>query len=170
MTKKQLKFAHTYQINVCENKIKIKRIPHGDQSCGIFIKYSFLRNPNPRYTIYALPAMPETALRRCHRIDNSCASEPLRYAIHQTRSGYTDLTRQYEEKKAEYESLLERKKAMEATSMVFSGILFRLTELEEIPIDFDEALWNTLVDYVTVYADERIVFSFMDGTEIAEIL
>ena len=88
MTKKQLKFAHTYQINVCENKIKFKRIPHGDQSCGIFIKYSFLRNPSPRYTIYALPAMPETALRRCRRIDNSCASEPLRYAIHQTRSGY----------------------------------------------------------------------------------
>ena len=57
---------------------------------------------------------------------------------------YTDLTRQYEEKKAEYESLLERKKAMEATAIVFSGILFRLTELEEIPIDFDEALWNNL--------------------------
>ena len=52
MTKKQLKFAHTYQINVCENKIKIKRIPHGDQSCGIFIKYSFLRNPSPRYVVF----------------------------------------------------------------------------------------------------------------------
>ena len=82
------------------------------------------------------------------------------------RQQYADLTRQYEEKKAEYESLLERKKAMESTAIVFSGILFRLTELEEIPIDFDEALWNTLVDHVTVYADERIVFSFMDGTEI----
>lgn len=83
---------------------------------------------------------------------------------------YTDLTRQYEEKKAAYESLLERKKAMESTAIVFSGILFRLTELEEIPIDFDEALWNTLVDHVTVYAEERIVFSFMDGTEITEML
>ena len=31
-------------------------------------------------------------------------------------------------------------------------------------------LWNTLVDHVTVYADERIVFSFMDGTEIMEML
>ena len=59
---------------------------------------------------------------------------------------------------------------MEATAIVFSGILFRLTELEEIPIDFDEALWNTLIDHVTVYADERIVFSFMDGTEITEML
>ena len=86
------------------------------------------------------------------------------------RQQYSDLTQQYEEKKAEYESLLERKKAMEATAVVFSGILFRLTELEEIPIDFDEALWNTLVDHVTVYADERIVFSFMDGTEITEMV
>lgn len=86
------------------------------------------------------------------------------------RQQYIDLTRQYEEKKAEYEALLDRKKAMEATAVVFGGILFRLTELEEIPIDFDEALWNTLVDHVTVYADERIVFSFMDGTEITEML
>ena len=61
---------------------------------------------------------------------------------------------------------MERKKAMESIAMVFSGILFRLTELEEIPIDFDEALWNTLIDHVAIYADERIVFTFMDGTEI----
>jgi len=54
--------------------------------------------------------------------------------------------------------------------VVFSGILFRLTELEEIPIDFDEALWNTLIDHVAIYADERIVFSFMDGTEISEMV
>lgn len=59
------------------------------------------------------------------------------------------MTRKYEEKKAEYEALLVRRKNMEATAIVFSGILFRLTELKEIPIDFDEALWNTLVDYVT---------------------
>ena len=59
---------------------------------------------------------------------------------------------------------------MEATAVVFSGILFRLTELEEIPIGFDEALWNTLVDHVTVYADEWIMFSFMDGTEMMEMV
>ena len=86
------------------------------------------------------------------------------------RLQYADLIRQYEEKKAEYEALLERRKNMEATAIVFSGILFRLTELTEIPIDFDEALWNTLIDHVTIYADERIVFSFMDGTEITEML
>ena len=86
------------------------------------------------------------------------------------RQQYTDLTRQYEEKKAEYEALLDRKKAMEATTVVFSGILFRLTELNEIPIDFDEALWNTLIDHVTIHAGERIVFSFMDGTEITEMV
>ena len=59
------------------------------------------------------------------------------------------MTRKYEEKKEEYEALLVRRKSMEATAIVFSGILFRLTELTEIPIDFDEVLWNTLVDHVT---------------------
>ena len=54
--------------------------------------------------------------------------------------------------------------------IVFSGILFQLTELEEIPVEFKESLWHTLVDHVTVYNDERIVFTFRDGTEIVTML
>lgn len=80
------------------------------------------------------------------------------------------MTRKYEEKKEEYEALLVRRKSMEATAIVFSGILFRLTELKEIPIDFDEVLWNTLIDHVTIYADERIVFSLGNCSYIVVVL
>ena len=83
---------------------------------------------------------------------------------------YAELSRQYENKKAEYEALFEQKKSMEATAIAFGGILFHLTELAEIPADFNESLWNTLVDHVTVYADERMVFSFTDGMEITTML
>ena len=83
---------------------------------------------------------------------------------------YTELSRQYESKKAEYDALLAEKESREALDIVFSGILFQLTELEEIPVEFKESLWHTLVDHVTVYNDERIVFTFRDGTEIVTML
>lgn len=83
---------------------------------------------------------------------------------------YTELSQRYESTKAGYEALLDRRKQMEAIAITFSGILFRLAELPLIPIEFNETLWHTLVDHVTVYNDERIVFTFTDGTEITEML
>ena len=59
---------------------------------------------------------------------------------------------------------------MESLDIVFSGILFQLTELQNIPAEFNESLWNTLVDHVTVYSDERVVFTFKDGAEIVTML
>ena len=37
-------------------------------------------------------------------------------------------------------------------------------------MEFNETLWHTLVDHVTVHNDERIVFTFTDGTEIVTML
>ena len=54
--------------------------------------------------------------------------------------------------------------------IVFGGMLFELWELENVPVTFKESLWHTLVDHATVYADERIVFRFKDGTEITTML
>ena len=34
------------------------------------------------------------------------------------------------------------------------------------PIEFDEKLWHAAVDKVTVYNDDRLVYSLKDGTEI----
>lgn len=59
---------------------------------------------------------------------------------------------------------------MNETAIIFGGMLFELWELEEIPVTFKESLWYTLVDHATVYADERIVFCFKDGTEVTTML
>ena len=45
-------------------------------------------------------------------------------------------------------------------------MLSRLMELKAPPIEFDEKLWNAVVERLTVYEDERLVFSLKDGTEI----
>ena len=44
--------------------------------------------------------------------------------------------------------------------------LFELMELEQLPIEFDEKLWHAVVDKVTVYNDDRLVYSLKDGSEI----
>ena len=46
------------------------------------------------------------------------------------------------------------------------GMLSRLTETPAPPIEFDEKLWHAVVDKVTVYNDDRLVYSLKDGTEI----
>lgn len=47
------------------------------------------------------------------------------------------------------------------------GCLFALEELDLLQISFSEPLWNITVDHVTVYADERLVFLFKNGSGIA---
>ena len=37
-------------------------------------------------------------------------------------------------------------------------------------LEYTDSLWNGLIDHVTVYADERLVFTFKNGKEIAEQL
>lgn len=49
---------------------------------------------------------------------------------------------------------------------LFSGFLAGLSETEELPVDFNEKLFHSLVDYATVYHDGRVVFKFRNGTEI----
>ena len=41
-----------------------------------------------------------------------------------------------------------------------------LTELEAPHIEFDEKLWHAVVDHVTVYNDDRLVYSLKNGSEI----
>ena len=44
-----------------------------------------------------------------------------------------------------------------------------ITELEKLPetvSEFDETLWGSLVDYVTVGKDKTMVFTLIGGTEI----
>jgi hypothetical protein len=59
---------------------------------------------------------------------------------------------------------------MEAESVSIGCMLTELEELEAPPIEFDEKLWHAVVDRVTVYNDDRLVYSLKDGTEITVML
>ena len=53
---------------------------------------------------------------------------------------------------------------------IISGFMFEISELDDLSIKFDEKLWNSVIDMVTVYEDERLVFKFKNGAVIEEQL
>ena len=55
---------------------------------------------------------------------------------------------------------------MDAESVAIGGMLFELTETPAPPIEFDEKLWHAVIDHITVYNDDRLVYSLKDGTDI----
>ena len=82
------------------------------------------------------------------------------------RRCYNDLTDRFSAEEEKLKRLTAERKKRDAESVAIGGMLFELTELEAPPIEFDEKLWHAVVDHVTVYNDDRLVFSLKDGTEI----
>ena len=86
------------------------------------------------------------------------------------RRRYNDLTDRFRAEEEKHKRLAERRKRMVAESVAIGGMLSELTELEAPPIEFDEKLWHAVVDKVTVYNDDRLVYSLKDGSEITVML
>ena len=82
------------------------------------------------------------------------------------RRRYNDLTDRFRAEEEKLKRLTAERKKRDAESVAIGGMLFELTELEAPPIEFDEKLWHAVVDKVTVYNDDRLVYSLKDGTEI----
>ena len=49
---------------------------------------------------------------------------------------------------------------------MLSSFAKKLKEQETLLTEFDEGLWGTLVDFMTVYGKDDIGVTFKDGTEI----
>ncbi|MBQ2719130.1 MAG: hypothetical protein IJF73_03585 [Clostridia bacterium] len=86
------------------------------------------------------------------------------------RRRYNDLTDRFCTEEEKHKRLTENRKRMVAESIAIGGMLSELAELEAPPIEFDEKLWHAVVDRVTVYNDDRLVYSPKDGSEITVML
>mgnify|MGYP000238326246 CR=1 FL=1 len=71
----------------------------------------------------------------------------------------------YEKAKSRVEELRGTKAAREAQADAIGAFMFEVQELG-ILTEFDEKLWLTVIDTVTVHADGRMTFKFQGGTEI----
>ena len=81
------------------------------------------------------------------------------------RRKYEGYVNKYAALESRMDSLKKDRESREIKFDIFSGFLFELSELEELPLEFDVKLFHSLVDYATVYHDGRIVFQFRNGMD-----
>ena len=79
---------------------------------------------------------------------------------------YNSLAEKYETLQTKYDDLQQQKQRKAMQAEWISGSMFALSEVDLLDIRFSDELWNTVIDRVTVYSDERLVFRFKIGTEI----
>ena len=72
----------------------------------------------------------------------------------------------YEKVKAQLEQLRATKAAREAQAEAIGAFMFEIQELDALT-EFDEKLWLTVIDTVTVHADGRLTFKFQGGSLVA---
>ena len=79
---------------------------------------------------------------------------------------YDELTKRYEESKLAYERICEEIASRKAKASVMNNFAKTLRKQENILAEFDEGLWGTLVENMTVYSKENIEVHFKNGTII----
>lgn len=83
---------------------------------------------------------------------------------------YGRLEKQFESAKRSLEALTAKKKVRFTEAEEIKAFMAILRTGKAAGLEYTDSLWNGLIDHVTVYADERLVFTFKNGKEIAEQL
>lgn len=98
--------------------------------------------------------------KRCIAENSQTAQNQEEYAAR-----YNGFVERYEKAKARLEQLRTTKAAREAQAEAIGAFMFEVQELDALT-EFDEKLRLTIIDTITVHADERMTFKFQGGTEI----
>lgn len=98
--------------------------------------------------------------KRCIAENSQTAQDQEEYTAR-----YNSFVERYEKAKSRVEELRTMKAAREAQAEAIGAFMFEVQELDTLT-EFDEKLWLTVIDTVTVHADGRLTFKFQGGTEI----
>lgn len=79
---------------------------------------------------------------------------------------YNSLAERYEAAKTKLVKLQAAKAQREAKAEDIGGFMFELAEYGEPLTEFDDRLWLTVIDTVTVHRNGRLTFRFQTGHEI----
>ena len=83
---------------------------------------------------------------------------------------YNELADHYEKLKNKLEALEQERDDREYKSNVLSGFLFEMTEFKYLDAEFTDARCIAMLDHVTIYADGRMIYSFLNGSDITVML
>ena len=96
--------------------------------------------------------------KRCIAENSQTAQNQEEYAAR-----YNGFVERYEKAKARLEQLRTTKTVREAKTEAIGAFMFEVQELDALT-EFDEKLWLTVIDTVTVHTDGRMTFKFHGGT------
>ena len=86
------------------------------------------------------------------------------------RSDYDErrdaLSKEYDEKFKKFQKLEQKRTDQLNRAETLQSMVQQLSETKTIIDTFDDSLWRTLIEKVTVFHDNRMIFQFLDGTEI----
>lgn len=95
---------------------------------------------------------------------NENAHNALDQQAYQQR--YNDLCQRYEKAQARLGELENLRLERTAKRVKIKLFMEQLNARDMLVEAFDEELWYSTVDFVTVYADKRLVFTFRDGRQV----
>ena len=95
--------------------------------------------------------------KRCIAENSQTAQNQEEYAAQ-----YNGFVARYEKAKAQLEQLRTTKAEREAQAEAIGAFMFEAQESDTIT-EFDEKLWLTIIDTVTIHADGRMTFKFRGG-------
>ena len=83
---------------------------------------------------------------------------------------YDGYAERYNKLKDKYDSLQRLKITRTFQADIIECFMFEINALPDLPIDYSDRLWLSLIDCVTVTNDESIEFTFKNGAKITEML
>ena len=98
--------------------------------------------------------------KRCIAENSQTAQNQAEY-----KARYNGFVARYEKAKTRVEELRSIKNARQTQADAIGAFMFEVQELDTLS-EFDEKLWLTVIDTVTVYADGRMTLKFQGDTEI----
>lgn len=97
------------------------------------------------------------------RIKKAALNPPEKYPVR-----YDGFSVRYNKAEKRCEALKRRKVTLMFEVDMIECFMTEICLMPELPTGFSESHWNALIDHVTVYADDRMVFTFKNGSEITE--
>ncbi len=83
---------------------------------------------------------------------------------------YDALEERFNTAQKRYDKLQGRKVTLGFEVDVLECFMFEISALPELPVTFCEHFWNNMIDHVTVYHDDRVVFTFKNGGEVTKVI
>lgn len=100
-------------------------------------------------------------IKKCIAENSSSAQDQEKYT-----ERYNSYVERYEKAKSRYDELEQQKDNKLSKRKAIDRFISNLSKRGELLTEFDNCLWLTVVDTVTVRKDGTLIFRFNDGTEI----